>query len=608
MATAKHEVITVAERIRHEDPTFVITGRPKDVAQAKREVLTAAECITHVPAPPETSVVQNGSNQCLGSSVEEQISISVRVPHHAVGFVVGYKGARIKRIQQLTSTRIISPYKETTHIEAMGKREGAERSKPEIDYNVVKGSEGQELEPHRSVSASSYFDVSEDGTSNGAPLDNSPLVATPRSNWRGTLDDMATAKNEVVTASDPIKHEDPIFAITGRPEDVAEAKRKVLTAAECITHIPAPPEINVMQNGSNQCLGSFVDELVTINVPVPRPAVAFVVGRNESRIKTIQQRTSTCREKPYLETKGKREDGERSKPEIDNNVAKGTEVSVTKSHIESEYNSPSLHRCSFSPPSYSGIVEGGFSNGAPLDSPPLDTTPQANWGGTLHDVATAKHEVVTAVGRIRPKDPIFVITGRPEDVAEAKRKVLTAAECITHIPAPQEVNAMQNGSNQCLGSSVSKLITIKVPVPRHAVSFVVGCKGSRIKRIQQLTSTYISSPPREKPYLEAMGKREEAERSKPEIESIVAMDTEGSVTNYSHSDSEYNSPRLHDCRLSDATQLKFKQQLGWEAPQGHNVRASPAHAAPTPAKREQSHHPNDSRVLSVGIPGRTGSV
>ena len=354
---------------------------------------------------------------------------------------------------------------------------------------------------------------------------------------------------------------------------MAEAKREVLTAAGRITHIPAPTEINVMQTGSNQCLGPYVDEIITANVRVPRPAVGFVVGNKGTRIKRIQQRTNTyinCppKEDPYSEMISMRGDAKRLKPERDNNVAKGNEVSVTdQTYSESESNSPRLHprrlsngsqrmdkrqlepHSSVALPSYFGIAKGGFGDGTPLDN--SDTALQGNRGGTLDDV-------VTAAEHIRHKEPIFVISGRPENVAEAKRRVLTAAECITNIPTPRE-NVMQNGTNQCLGSSVHKSITINVRVPRPAAGFVVGHKGARIKRIQQLTSTRITSPLGEKPYFEALGKREGGERSKPEIESNVAKDNEWLVTNHAHGESECNSPRLHYHVLSNVTQLKSKK-------------------------------------------------
>ena len=155
-------------------------------------------------------------------------------------------------------------------------------------------------------------------------------------------------------------------------------------------------------------------------------------------------------------------------------------------------------------------------------------------------------------------------------MAAAKREVVAAADHFTQIRAARKNNAMQNQSTQCLGSPVEERITIYVRVPYRVVGLVVGPKGATIKRIQQLTNTYIVTPSRDKePCFEVTGKPEDAERAKREIESYIAMRTGGSVTD-SDSDSEYNSlmslsvdtsPGLHRRRLSDATQSKFMQQF-----------------------------------------------
>lgn len=126
---------------------------------------------------------------------------------------------------------------------------------------------------------------------------------------------------------------------------------------------------------------------------------------------------------------------------------------------------------------------------------------------------------------------------------------------------------MQNQTTPCVGSPVEERVTIYVRVPYRVVGLVVGPKGATIKRIQQLTNTYIVTPSRDKePCFEVTGKPEDAERAKREIESYIAMRTGGSVTD-SDSDSEYSSlvspavennspgfsPGSHRRRLSDAT-------------------------------------------------------
>ena len=142
VTTAKHQVAIAAEYIRHGDPIFAITGKPEDVAEAKREVLSAAEYVTHIPAPPETIDTPNRCRQWYGSHEQEPITIYVCIPPRAVPYVVGYKGTRIRGIQERTNTCIVSPYKKKAIPKATGKREIDERSKRGIDSIVAKSTEG----------------------------------------------------------------------------------------------------------------------------------------------------------------------------------------------------------------------------------------------------------------------------------------------------------------------------------------------------------------------------------------------------------------------------------------------------------------------------------
>ena len=120
----------------------------------------------------------------------------------------------------------------------------------------------------------------------------------------------------------------------------------------------------------------------------------------------------------------------------------------------------------------------------------------------------------------RSEDPIFYITGKPKDVDAAKRKLIAAANCITQIPAAN--TTMQDQSTQSLRSPVNQLITIRFRVPPDTVGFVVGRKGCRIMRIQQLTNTCIFTPTRrDEPCFIVTGKPECAEHAKREIESYV---------------------------------------------------------------------------------------
>ena len=132
---------------------FVITGRPEDVSSAKREVLAAAEHFTQIraaktgtggsrgspssppsclPAGPESAGTPNGG----GSA--DQVVIYVKVPYRVVGLVVGPKGATIKRIQQITNTRIVTPSRDKEPcFEVSGRGEDVERVKKEIESYIA---------------------------------------------------------------------------------------------------------------------------------------------------------------------------------------------------------------------------------------------------------------------------------------------------------------------------------------------------------------------------------------------------------------------------------------------------------------------------------------
>ena len=130
---------------------------------------------------------------------------------------------------------------------------------------------------------------------------------------------------------------------------------------------------------------------------------------------------------------------------------------------------------------------------------------------------------------VRGEEPIFVITGRPEDVSAAKREILGAAEHFTQIRAARRSSS--NASPNNFGSPVEEnKVTIFVRVPYRVVGLVVGPKGATVKRIQQITNTYIVTPSRDKePSFEVTGTPENVERARKEIESYIAMRTGGSI-------------------------------------------------------------------------------
>ncbi|RWS29052.1 RNA-binding protein MEX3B-like protein [Leptotrombidium deliense] len=131
---------------------------------------------------------------------------------------------------------------------------------------------------------------------------------------------------------------------------------------------------------------------------------------------------------------------------------------------------------------------------------------------------------------VRGEEPVFVVTGRKEDVNAAKREILSAAEHFSQIRAQRKNNL--NGTVVGLGpnSNIPGQTTIQVRVPYRVVGLVVGPKGATIKRIQQQTNTYIITPSRDKePIFEVTGLPDNVETARKEIEAHIAIRTGGII-------------------------------------------------------------------------------
>jgi len=140
---------------------------------------------------------------------------------------------------------------------------------------------------------------------------------------------------------------------------------------------------------------------------------------------------------------------------------------------------------------------------------------------------------------VRGEEPVFVVTGRREDVAAAKREILSASEHFSQIRAsrlsagqasPGVVVAGGGGSGGGVvggrGQDTGGQVTIHVRVPYRVVGLVVGPKGATIKRIQQDSSTYIVTPSRDRePVFEVTGTCEGVEKARRDIESYIALRT-----------------------------------------------------------------------------------
>ncbi|CAH1796612.1 unnamed protein product [Owenia fusiformis] len=150
---------------------------------------------------------------------------------------------------------------------------------------------------------------------------------------------------------------------------------------------------------------------------------------------------------------------------------------------------------------------------------------------------------------VRGEEPVFVVTGRREDVALAKHEILSAAEHFSQIRATRR-NNQQGGTPSPPGSiaqgppspNTPGQVTIQVRVPYRVVGLVVGPKGATIKRIQQQTNTYIVTPSRDKePVFEVTGLPEKVEKARNEIESHIAMRTGGALENGANDVDDFHS-------------------------------------------------------------------
>ncbi|KPU81746.1 uncharacterized protein Dana_GF20555 [Drosophila ananassae] len=150
---------------------------------------------------------------------------------------------------------------------------------------------------------------------------------------------------------------------------------------------------------------------------------------------------------------------------------------------------------------------------------------------------------------VRGEEPVFVVTGRKEDVNKAKREILSAADHFSLIRASrkplsdgQNSGSVESGSCSNV-STISRMqagppcipgqITIQVRVPYRVVGLVVGPKGATIKHIQHETQTYIVTPSREKePIFEVTGLPGNVDSARKQIEAHIALRTGSGFGNF----------------------------------------------------------------------------
>ncbi|XP_032321977.1 LOW QUALITY PROTEIN: RNA-binding protein MEX3D [Camelus ferus] len=146
---------------------------------------------------------------------------------------------------------------------------------------------------------------------------------------------------------------------------------------------------------------------------------------------------------------------------------------------------------------------------------------------------------------VRGEEPVFIVTGRKEDVEMAKREILSAAEHFSVIRATRSKAGGLPGTAQG-PPNLPGQTTIQVRVPYRVVGLVVGPKGATIKRIQQRTHTYIVTPGRDKePVFAVTGMPENVDRAREEIEAHITLRT-GAFTD-AGPDSDFHSNGTDVC-------------------------------------------------------------
>ena len=88
---------------------------------------------------------------------------------------------------------------------------------------------------------------------------------------------------------------------------------------------------------------------------------------------------------------------------------------------------------------------------------------------------------------VRGEEPVFVVTGRREDVKRAEEEIRKQSDHFSEIRANRHLERTQNSSHEH---------TRRVLVPYKLVGLVVGPKGATIKKIQEETGAYIITPNR----------------------------------------------------------------------------------------------------------------
>ncbi|KAM9845491.1 RNA-binding protein MEX3B [Aulostomus maculatus] len=201
---------------------------------------------------------------------------------------------------------------------------------------------------------------------------------------------------------------------------------------------------------------------------------------------------------------------------------------------------------------------------------------------------------------VRGEDPVFIVTGRREDVEMAKREIVSAAEHFSMIRASRCKAGGPGGGGSLPGPPhLPGQTTIQVRVPYRVVGLVVGPKGATIKRIQQQTHTYIVTPSREKdPVFEVTGMPENVDRAREEIETHITLRTGTFVDLQGDNDFHTNGT---DVSLEGLGSLSGGLGASlWSRATSHHAAPPPPPPSPPPPLPMSMHH-SSSRKMSSSV-------
>ncbi|TKS79974.1 RNA-binding protein MEX3D RING finger and KH domain-containing protein 1 [Collichthys lucidus] len=201
---------------------------------------------------------------------------------------------------------------------------------------------------------------------------------------------------------------------------------------------------------------------------------------------------------------------------------------------------------------------------------------------------------------VRGEEPVFIVTGRREDVEMAKREIVSAAEHFSMIRASRcKAGAPGGGGGGSLPGPphLPGQTTIQVRVPYRVVGLVVGPKGATIKRIQQQTHTYIVTPSREKdPVFEVTGMPENVDRAREEIETHITLRTGTFVDLQGDNDFHSNGT---DVSLEGLGSLAGGLGASlWSRATGHHSAPPPPPPSPPPPIPMSMHHSSGRKMSS----------